>query len=51
MRVNRSWTGCAHFGNDATECLNQLTKIESLLKEITEQEAGGKREKRACLIL
>ena len=44
--VIRNWTGCAHFGNDARERLNQLTKTESLLKEITGQETGGKRKKR-----
>ena len=26
MTVIRNWTGCAHFGNDAREHLNQLTK-------------------------
>ena len=44
--VIRNWTGCAHFGNDARERLNQLTKTENLLKEITGQETGGKRKKR-----
>ena len=43
--VIRNWTACAHFGNDARERLNQLTKTESLLKEITGQETGGKRKK------
>jgi hypothetical protein len=44
--VIRNWTRCAHFGNDARERLNQLTKTENLLKEITGQETGGKRKKR-----
>jgi hypothetical protein len=26
MTVIRNWTGCSHFGNDARERLNQLTK-------------------------
>ena len=38
--------GWSHFGNDARERLNQLTKTEGLLKEITGQETGGKRKKR-----
>ena len=46
MSVIRNWTGCAHFGNDARERLNQLTKTDSLLKEITGHEAGGKRKER-----
>ena len=44
--VIRNWTRFAHFGNDAKELLNQLTKTEGLLKEITGQETGGKRKKR-----
>ena len=32
MTVVRNWTGCAHFGNEAMESLNQLTKAERLLK-------------------
>jgi len=44
--VIRNCTGCAHFGNDAREFLNQLTKTEGLLKEITGQETGDKRKKR-----
>jgi len=46
MTVIRNWTGCAHFGSDTRERLNQLTKTEGLLKEITVQETGGKRKKR-----
>jgi len=46
MTVIRNWTGCAHFGNDARERLDWLTKTEGLLKEITGQETGGKRKKR-----
>jgi len=46
MTVIRNWTGCAHFGNDAREQLNRLTKTEGLLKEITGQETGGKRKRR-----
>ena len=46
MTVIRNWTGCAHFGGDARERLNHLTKTEGLLKEITGQETGGKRKKR-----
>jgi len=44
MTVSRNWTGCANFGSDARECLNQLTKTEVLLKEITgrRQEAKEK---------
>ena len=44
MTVIRNWTGCAHFGSDARERLNQLTKTEGLLKEITGQETGGKKK-------
>jgi hypothetical protein len=33
--VIRNWTGCTHFGEDARERLNQLTKAETLLREIT----------------
>ena len=44
--VIRNWTGCAHFGTDARERLNRLTKTEGLLKEITGHETGGKRKKR-----
>ena len=43
MTVIRNWTGCAHFGSNARESLNQLTKTEGLLKKITVQETGGKR--------
>jgi hypothetical protein len=46
MSVIRNWTVCAHFSNDATERLNQLTKTEGLLKEITGQRTGGRRKKR-----
>ena len=46
MTVIKNWTGCAHFGTDARERLNQLTKTEGLLKEIMGQETGGKRKKR-----
>jgi len=46
MTVIRNWTECAHFGNDARERLDRLTKIERLLKEITGQETGGKKKKR-----
>ena len=42
MTVIRNWTVRAHFGNDARERLNRLTKTEGLLKEITGQETGGK---------
>jgi hypothetical protein len=45
MSIVRNWTGCAHFGTDARERLNQLTRTESLLKEITGQGTGGKRKK------
>ena len=37
MTVITNWTGCAHFSDDARECLNQLTRTEGLLKEITGQ--------------
>jgi len=46
MTVIRNWSGRAHFGSDARKRLNQLTKREGLLKEITRQERGGKRKKR-----
>ena len=45
MTVIRNWTECAHFGNDARERLDLLTKIEGLLKEITGQETGGKKKR------
>jgi len=51
MTVIRNWTGCVHFGSDVRERLNQLTKTGSLLKEITEQETGGKRKIGECLTL
>ena len=35
MTVIRNWAGCAHFGNGVRERVNQLTKTEDLLKEIT----------------
>ena len=44
MTVISNWTGCAHFGGDARERLNQLTKTEGLLKEITGQETGGEKK-------
>jgi len=47
MTIMRNWTGCAHFGNDARERLNRLTKTEGFLKEITGQETGGKRKERS----
>jgi len=37
ITVIRKWTGCVHFGNDARERLNHLTKTEGLLKEIMRQ--------------
>jgi hypothetical protein len=46
MSIIRNWAGSAHFGNDARERLNQLTKTEGLPKEITGQGTGGKRKKR-----
>jgi hypothetical protein len=44
--VISNWTGCAHFSNDDRDRLNQLTRTEGLLKEITGQRTGGKRKKR-----
>jgi len=44
MTVIRNWTGCARSGSNARERLNQLTKTEGLLKEITGQETGGKKK-------
>jgi hypothetical protein len=50
--VVRNLTGCAHFANNARERLNQLTKTEGLLKEITGQETGSKRKRGGgCLTL
>ena len=46
MSIVRNWTGCAHFNDDARDRLNQLTRTEGLLKEITGQQIGGKRKKR-----
>ena len=46
MSVIRNWTGCAHFSEDARSRLSRLTQTEGLLKEITGQQIGGKREKR-----
>ena len=48
--VITNWTGCAHFGTDAREGLNRLTKTEGLLKEITGHETGGKRKKRGVFL-
>jgi len=44
MTVLRNCTGCAHFSSDTMERLNQLTRTESLLKEIKGQQTGGKRK-------
>ena len=46
LSIIRNWTGCAHFGIEARERLDQLAKTEGLLKEFTGQETGGKRRKR-----
>jgi hypothetical protein len=45
MTIVKNWTGCAHFGKNARERLDHLTKTEGLLEEITGQEIGtdGKR--------
>jgi hypothetical protein len=42
----KNWTGCAHFDTDTREHLNQITRTENLLKEITGQQTGGIRKKR-----
>jgi hypothetical protein len=44
--VIRNWTGCAHFSEDSRDKLNQLSKTEMLLREITGQRVGGNRRKR-----
>jgi hypothetical protein len=46
MSVVRNWTGCAHFSGDARDSLNQLTRTEKLLKEMTGQQTKGNRKKR-----
>jgi hypothetical protein len=46
MSIVRNWTGCAHFYDDARSRVNQLTRTEGLLKEITGQQNGEKRKKR-----
>jgi hypothetical protein len=46
MSIIRNWTGCAHFGMEAKERLDQLTKMEGLLTEITGQETGQKNKER-----
>jgi hypothetical protein len=46
MSIVRNWTGCAHIHDDASDRVNQLTRTEGLLKEITGQQIGGKRRKR-----
>jgi hypothetical protein len=45
MSIIRKWTGCAHSSDDARNSLNQLTRTESLLKEITGRQTGGKRKR------
>ena len=45
MSIVRNWTGCAHF-NDIRHPLDQLTRTEGLLREITGQRSGGRRRKR-----
>ena len=45
MSVIRNWTGCAHSSDDARSRLNQLTRTEDLLKEITGQQIGGRRKR------
>jgi hypothetical protein len=51
MIVIRNWTGCAHFGNNDRERLNQLTKTEGLLKEIRDKKQEGKGKRGECLTL
>jgi hypothetical protein len=46
VTVTRNWTGCAYFNNSPMESMNQLTRTESLVKEITVQRTGGKMKKR-----
>jgi hypothetical protein len=46
MSIIRNWTGCAHFSEDARERLTQLTKTETLLREMTGKHMGGKRKRR-----
>ena len=50
ISVIRNCTGRADFGNDARESLNQLTKTEGILEEITGQETGGKRRKEGSVL-
>lgn len=42
----KNWTGRAHFDADTRQRLNQITRTENLLKEITGQHTGGIRKKR-----
>jgi hypothetical protein len=44
--IIRNWTGCAHFSEDTRDRLTQLTKTETLLREMTGKRMGGKRKKR-----
>jgi hypothetical protein len=46
MSIVRNWTWCAHFSVDVRHRLDQLTRTEGLLKEITGQRSGGRRRKR-----
>ena len=46
MSIVRNWTGCAHFNDDVRHPLDQLTRTEGLLREITGQRSGGRRRKR-----
>ena len=44
--VIRNWTGCAHFGEECKDRLDQISKAEILLKEMTGQNLIGKRRRR-----
>lgn len=43
--VIRNWTGCAHFNDDASDRLGQITRAETLLKEITDHNGDGRKKR------
>ena len=44
--IIRNWTGCAHFSEDSRNRLDQVSKTETLLREITGRDVGNKRKRR-----
>jgi hypothetical protein len=45
LSVIRNWTACAHFGDEARAKLNELTRAESLVRDITGQQMGNRKKR------